>query len=345
MNRFALVPSMTSSSVSDPTFADIEAAAARISATAVVTPLLESPLLNDRLGFRLFVKAEPLQRTGSFKFRGAMNRLVQLDADQRRRGVVAFSSGNHAQGVALAARLLGLPAVIVMPADAPDIKIANTRAYGAEVVLYDRRNEDREAIGARYARDRGMTVVPPYEDPRIIAGQGTVGLEICRQLDALGLKPDAVLANTSGGGLIAGVAVAVRQLAPQADVFTCEPADFDDMGRSLAAGTRVANPPGGVSQCDALLAATPGEITFRVAQPRLAGGLAVTDAEVDDAMRAAFEYFKLVVEPGGAVALAAALTGKLPVAGRSVAVICSGGNVDHATFIRALGARHSSGAS
>lgn len=328
---------MTSSSVSDPVFADIEAAARRIAATAVVTPLLESPLLNDRLGFRLFVKAEPLQRTGSFKFRGAMNRLAQLDADERARGVVAFSSGNHAQGVALAARLLGLPAVIVMPADAPAIKIANTRAYGAEVVLYDRRNEDREALGAAYARDRGMTIVPPYEDPRIIAGQGTVGLEICRQLCAMGHKPDAVLANTSGGGLIAGIAVAVRELVPTADIFTCEPADFDDMGRSLAAGTRVANPPGGVSQCDALLAAMPGEITFRVAGPRLTGGLAVSDAEVDDAMRAAFEYFKLVVEPGGAVALACVLQGRLPRRYDNVVVVASGGNVDAPAFAAALG--------
>ncbi len=327
---------MPSSSVSDPVFADIEAAAGRIASTAVVTPLLESPLLNDRLGFRLFVKAEPLQRTGSFKFRGAMNRLVQLDAGDRARGVVAFSSGNHAQGVALAARLLAIPAVIVMPADAPDIKIANTRAYGAEVVLYDRRTEDREAIGARYARDRGMTVVPPYEDARIIAGQGTVGLEICRQMAALGLTPDAVLANTSGGGLIAGVAVAVRELAPQADIFTCEPADFDDMGRSLAAGTRVANHPGGMSQCDALLAATPGELTFRVASPRLTGGLAVSDAEVDDAMRAAFEYFKLVVEPGGAVALACVLKGRLKRAYANVVVVASGGNVDAPAFAAAL---------
>ncbi len=327
---------MTSSSVSDPTLGDIEAAAARIGATAIVTPLLESPLLNDRLGFRLFVKAEPLQRTGSFKFRGAMNRLAQLDADERRRGVVAFSSGNHAQGVALAARLLSIPAVIVMPSDAPAIKIANTRAYGAEVVLYQRRTEDREAIGARFARDRGMTVVPPYDDPRIIAGQGTVGLELCRQMDALGLKPGAVLATTSGGGLIAGIAVAVRDLAPTADVFTCEPADFDDMGRSLAAGARVANPPGGVSQCDALLAPTPGEITFRVARPRLTAGLAATDAEVDDAMRAAFEYFKLVVEPGGAVALACVLKGRLPRSYDNVVVVASGGNVDAPAFAAAL---------
>lgn len=327
---------MTSSPASDPVFADIEAAAGRIAATAVVTPLLESPLLNDRLGFRLFVKAEPLQRTGSFKFRGAMNRLAQLNADERARGVVAFSSGNHAQGVALAARLLDTPAVIVMPADAPDIKIANTRAYGAEVVLYDRRTEDREAIGAAYARDRGMTVVPPYDDPRIIAGQGTVGLEICRHMAAMGLTPGAVLANTSGGGLIAGIAVAVRELAPTADVFTCEPADFDDMGRSLVAGTRVANAAGGVSQCDALLAATPGEITFRVAQPRLTGGLAVSDAEVDDAMRAAFEYFKLVVEPGGAVALACVLKGRLERRYDTVVVVASGGNVDAPAFAAAL---------
>jgi threonine dehydratase len=319
-----------------PDFAAIEDAARLIAGHATVTPLLESPLLNARLGGRLLVKAEPLQRTGSFKFRGAFNRIGRLSAAERRNGVVAFSSGNHAQGVAAAAQLVGAPAVIVMPADAPAIKVANTRAYGAEVVTYDRFTEDREAIGKRIRDERGAVLVPPYDDPHIIAGQGTVGLEIAAQTSAAGIVVDAVAACASGGGLVAGIALALEAKSPGTAVHVCEPAGFDDHARSLAADARVANAPGAHSICDALLAATPGEITFSINRRLLRSGIAVTDEEVLRAMGIAFRDLKLVAEPGGAVALAAALSGKLPVAGRTVVVVCSGGNVDPATFGRAL---------
>jgi threonine dehydratase len=319
-----------------PDFAAIEDAARLIAGHATLTPLLESPLLNARLGGRLLVKAEPLQRTGSFKFRGAFNRIGRLSAAERRTGVVAFSSGNHAQGVAAAAQLVGAPAVIVMPADAPGIKVANTRAYGAEVVSYDRFGEDREAIGRRIRDERGAVLVPPYDDPHIIAGQGTVGLEIAAQARAAGIAIDAVAACASGGGLVAGIALALEATSPGTAVHVCEPAGFDDHARSLEADARIANAPGAHSICDALLAATPGEITFSINRRLLRGGIAVTDDEVLRAMGVAFRDLKLVVEPGGAVALAAALSGKLPVAGRTVVVVCSGGNVDPATFGRAL---------
>jgi threonine dehydratase len=320
----------------EPGFAAIRDAADRIAGEARRTPLLESPLLNARLGGRLLVKAEPLQRTGSFKFRGAFNRISRLDGDERRRGVVAFSSGNHAQGVAAAAALVGAPAVIVMPSDAPAIKVANTRAYGAEVVSYDRLREDREEIGRRICAERGSILVPPYDDPHVIAGQGTVGLEIAEQAREMGVRLDAVAACASGGGLVAGVALALERESPGTEVHVCEPAGFDDHARSLAAGRRIANAPGASSICDALLAAMPGEITFPVNARLLRGGIAVGDDEVLAAIGVAFRDLKLVVEPGGAVALAAALTGRLPVAGRCVAVVCSGGNVDPATFARAL---------
>jgi threonine dehydratase len=319
-----------------PDFAAIEAAARLIAGHATLTPLLESPLLNARLGGRLLVKAEPLQRTGSFKFRGAFNRIGRLSAAERRTGVVAFSSGNHAQGVAAAAQLVGAPAVIVMPADAPGIKVANTRAYGAEVVSYDRFGEDREAIGRRIRDERGAVLVPPYDDPHIIAGQGTVGLEIAAQARAAGIAIDAVAACASGGGLVAGIALALEATSPGTAVHVCEPAGFDDHARSLEADARLANAPGAQSICDALLAATPGEITFSINRRLLRNGIAVTDDEVLRAMGVAFRDLKLVVEPGGAVALAAALSGKLPVAGRTVVVVCSGGNVDPLTFGRAL---------
>src|SRR6266851_3610238 len=309
---------MRSSAASDPRIDDIRAASRRLEGRAVVTPLLESPLLNARLGGRLLVKAESLQRTGSFKFRGAYNTLAQLDAAQRRGGVVAYSSGNHAQGVAAAAQLLGMPALIVMPADAPAIKVANTRGYGAEVVLYDRYRESREEIGRR------------------IAGQGTAGLEIAAQAKALGARLDAVIIPCSGGGLAAGCALALAAECPGVAVYTAEPVGFDDMRRSLAAGERVANDPGARSICDALLAPMPGEVTFPINRRLLAGGVAVSDDEVFAAMATAFGELKLVVEPGGAAALAAALSGKIDVKQRTVAVIASGGNVDPAIFARAF---------
>ncbi len=320
-----------------PSFADVAAAAERLEGRAVRTPLLESPALSARLGGRLLVKAEPLQRTGSFKFRGAFNALAQLDPAQRRAGVVAYSSGNHAQGVAAAAQLLDVPATIVMPADAPAIKVANTKGYGAEVVLYDRFGEDREAIGRRIAAERGAVLVPPFDDPRVIAGQGTTGIEIARQAEALGLRIDAVVIPCSGGGLAAGCALALATLAPEAALYSAEPAGLDDTRRSLEAGMRVANDPAARSICDALLAAMPGELTFAVGRRLIAGGLAVSDAEVLRAVAVAFAELKLVVEPSGAAALAAVLAGKLDAAGKTVAVIASGGNVDPEVFVSALG--------
>lgn len=319
-----------------PRVEDVRAAAERLKGRAVVTPLLESPLVNARLGFRLLVKAETLQRTGSFKFRGAMNTILQLDPSVRRAGVVAYSSGNHAQGVAAAAQLLGVRATIVMPADAPAIKVANTRGYGAEIVLYDRHRDSREAIGQRIAAERGASLIPPYDDARVIAGQGTAGLELAAQARALGAPPDAVVIPTSGGGLVAGCALALAAESPETKVYSAEPEAADDLRRSLAAGERRANDPAARSICDALLAPIPGEITFAVNRRLLAGGLAASDDEVRRAMAVAFADYKLVVEPGGAVALAAVLSGRLDAAGKTVAVIATGGNVDGAVFIEAI---------
>ena len=319
-----------------PTFADVQAAARRLEEITIRTPLLENERVNRMLGGRLFLKAECLQRTGSFKLRGAYNFLASMSEADRARGVVGWSSGNHAQGLAEAARLLGTRATIVMPADAPALKVANTRASGAEVVLYDRVRDSREEIGQGIAAKTGATIVPPYDHPWILTGQGTAGLEIAEQAKALGVTLDAVAAPCSGGGLATGVALGVKGVSPSTMVHAGEPAGFDDLARSLAAGTKQRNEKLSGSICDALLAPTPGDVTFPLAQQVLGPGLVVTDEEVLDAMELAFREFKLVVEPGGAVALAAALTGNLPVKGRAVAVVCSGGNVDHVTFKRAL---------
>jgi threonine dehydratase len=319
-----------------PGIAEIEAAAARLAGVVRPTPLLAATPLDEAVGGRLLFKAECLQRTGSFKLRGAYNRLVQLDSARRRAGVVAFSSGNHAQGVAAAARMLGIPATIVMPSNAPAIKLANTRSLGAEVVLYDRFTEDREAIARRLVAERGATLVPAYDDPHVVAGQGTVGLELMQQAAALGLAPDQVLVPTSGGGLTAGTAIAVRALAPAASVYGVEPEAFDDTRRSLAAGRLLKNAPEARSICDALQSSPPGTLTFAINRELLAGVLTVSDAEAEAAMARAFRDLKLVVEPGGAVAFAAALAGKVPLSGRTTAIVLSGGNVDPATFAAAL---------
>jgi threonine dehydratase len=315
-----------------PELADVEAAAERLQGVVRETPLLESDALNALVGGHLLCKAECLQRTGSFKLRGAYNTISQLAG----RPVVAYSSGNHAQGVAAAAKLLGVPATIVMPADAPAIKIANTRALGAEVRLYDRAREVREEIGAEIASRTGAALVKPYDDPRIIAGQGTAGLEAAEQLRAQGTVVDAALFPCGGGGLIAGCSIALAAAFPEIQIFTVEPEGFDDTARSLAAGERVANAKGRQSACDALLAPMPGELTFAVHQRYLAGGLAVSDAEVFRAMAAAFTHLKVVVEPGGAVALAAALSGCFEARGRTVLVMLSGGNVDAGLFAEVL---------
>ncbi len=319
-----------------PTYDDVRRAAERIRPVAVVTPLIESPLLNEELGGRLLVKCEMLQRTGSFKFRGAYNRISMIPEAERRKGVVAFSSGNHAQGVAAAAKLLNTPACLIMPADAPAMKIANTRAFGGEVILYDRFKDSREEIGAKLSKERGSTLVKPYDDPGIIAGQGTIGLEIAAQAKAMGIRPDAVLAACSGGGLVTGVALGLSADLPDTQVHSVEPAGLDDMARSLASGKLERNDPAARTICDALMAPTPGDITFAVAKQRVKSGFAVSDVEVKKAMATAFRHFKVVVEPGGATTLAAVLSGKTPIKGRTVVVVASGGNVDAALFQEAL---------
>jgi threonine dehydratase len=321
-----------------PTYEDVVRAARRLDGVAVRTPLLRSERLGALVGGTVLLKPECLQRTGSFKIRGAYNRLSQLVEDgAAERGVVAFSSGNHAQGVAEAARLLGMRAALVMPADAPSIKIDNTRRLGADVVLYDRWTESREAIADSLAAERGATVVPAFDDPGVIAGQGTVGLEIAEDARALGLDLDTVLVPASGGGLAAGIGLALGAASPKTAIYTAEPASVDDHARSLAAGERLSNDPAARSICDALLAPAPGQLTFALNRRRLAGGVAATDDEVLRAMAFAFEALKLVVEPGGAVALGALLAGRIDARGKVVGIVLSGGNVEPALFARALG--------
>ena len=319
------------------TLADIEAAAARLAGQALETPLLRNPALDERLGLTVLFKAETLQRVGAFKFRGAYNRLVQLSPVERQAGVVAFSSGNHAQGVALAARLLDMPAAIVMPSDAPQVKVAATRGYGAEVRFYDRLTESREAIAAELAQARGAIIVPAFDDPHIIAGQGTAGLELAAQAAALGLSLDAVVAPVSGGGLAAGVATALKARSPATAIWGVEPKGFDDTRQSLAAGARQVLKPQGRTLCDSLESPFPGEITYPILQAHMEGVAVVDDAEVARAVRCAALDLKLVVEPGGAAGLAALLGGKISLRpGAVVAVILSGGNIDPALLAQIL---------
>ena len=317
-----------------PTSADVDAAARRLSGVALRTPLISSPVLDAITGGRVFLKVEILQRTGSFKFRGAYNKLAATPVAQRAGGVVAFSSGNHAQGVAAAARLLQMPAVIVMPSDAPRSKRERTAALGAEVVLYDREREDREKIANEIAAKRGAILAPPYDDPLIIAGQGTAGIEIVDDLEALGLAPEIVVVNASGGGLAAGVALAVKARVPSAQFFTAEPTGFDDHARSFVSGRRERNDKVSGSICDALLAQSPGKLTFEINRALIGAGVSASDAEAGDAVAFAFHELKLVVEPGGAVALAALLTGKIDVRGKVAVAILSGGNIDPELFSR-----------
>jgi threonine dehydratase len=315
-----------------PTFGDILAARQRLATLASRTPLIEHPALNALVGGRVLLKAENLQRVGAFKFRGAYNKVSQVDKAAFPGGVVACSSGNHAQGVAAAATLMGLRSVIVMPADAPRLKIERTRAFGAEVVPYDRVKEDRDAIARELCAARRAAYVHPFDDVDVIAGQGTAGLEMMEQAEAVGAVPDIVLVGVSGGGLISGISIAVKEKSPSTVIYSVEPAGFDDLARSLASGKHERNAAMSGSICDALLAVTPGDITFEIAKRNLAGGLSVTDEEAKAAVRYAFQELKLVVEPGGAVSLAAILTGKIPVRGKTVAAVLSGGNVDPALF-------------
>ncbi|RQM47152.1 threonine/serine dehydratase [Paraburkholderia bannensis] len=327
---------MTDLVSSDFSVADIEAAYVRIIPLIVRTPLLESEPLNRLVGARVLVKAENLQKTGSFKFRGACNRALQIPVQQRPRGVVAFSSGNHALAISAVCAGLEMPATIIMPADAPKAKIEGAKAYGATVRLYDRRTDDREAIGREIAERTGAVTVPPFDDREVMAGQGTVGLEIVQQTRSIYAKPDFVLAAASGGGLVAGVATAINAYYPDTSVYAVEPKGFDDHARSLAKGEQVANAPGASSICDALQVVSPGKLTFPVNKKLLAGSLVVDDDEVRRAMRVAFETLKLVVEPGGVVPLAAVLSGKLDVSGKTVVLVLSGGNVDADVFQSAL---------
>ena len=315
-----------------PGFDEIEAAAERIKAVCSVTPVLESTALSERVGARVLVKAECLQRTGSFKMRGAYNRIAQLTNDECVRGVVAYSSGNHGQAVAEAASLLGTSAVIVMPSDAPRAKLDGTRRLGAEVIEYDRYTEDRAAIADALVRDRQLTLVPPYEDRRIIAGAGTLGREFALQLRERGIALDALLMGCSGGGLISGCATAFATLSPATKVWAVEPQGFDDTARSLQAGERVSNDSAARSICDSLLVGTPGVLSFGINRRLLTGAVSVSDAEAVDAMRVAQECLQLRVEPGGVVALAAVLQGRVAIRDQVIGLVLTGGNVDDDTY-------------
>ncbi len=319
-----------------PTAEDVLAARALIAPHIVRTPALRSPVLDDRTGADVFIKAEPLQRTGSFKLRGATNAILKLAPAVRAPGVVAYSSGNHGQAVACAAAALGIPATIVMPRDAPAIKRDSTAAWGADIVQYDRRTEDREAIGAAIAARTGAALIPPYDHPDVIAGQGTLALELVEDARAAGAELDLVFVCTGGGGLTAGCALALEHASPATRLIAVEPEGWDDTGRSLAAGTRLANDGAGSALCDALMAMTPGELTFALNAPRLAGAVAVGESQVLAAMGFALRHLKLAVEPGGAVALAAVLAEALPLDGLAVGVVLSGGNADPGTLARAL---------
>jgi len=312
--------------------ADIEAAAERLAGVVVRTPLLQNAELDRIAEGNVLIKPECLQSIGSFKIRGAYNLLSQLSPEQAKHGVVAWSSGNHAQGVALAGKLLGVHAAIVMPEDAPQSKLDSTRWLGGEIITYDRYTGDREAIARGLAAERGAEIVPSFEDERIITGQGTAGLEIAEQSVELGLPVDQVLINCGGGGLTAGCSIALRSRLPDVGIYTVEPEEFDDTARSLASGERVAIKEDARSICDALLTDMPGKLTFEIMRKHVNAGLLVSDAEVREAMRFAFRNLKMVVEPGGAAGLAAVLAGKVDTAGKTTAIIFSGGNVDVEQF-------------
>ena len=316
-----------------PSPGDVLDAAGRLAHVAVTTPLLRSPDLDARLDGRILVKAENLQRTGAFKFRGAYNCLSRLQADRFPGGVVAYSTGNHGQAVATVAQMLGIAATIVMPTDAPAVKIAKTRHQGARVVLYDRAIQSREELSAQIAREQGSAIVPPGDNRFVVAGQGTVALEA---LEQAGESVHAILVPCGGGGLTAGTCLAAEARGTTVEVWAVEPAGFDDTRRSLQAAHRVSNEAAAGSVCDSLLARTPPELPFEINRRRVAGALVVSDDEVLTAMRLAFEEFRIVLEPGGAVALAAALADPARLKGRTTIIIASGGNVDAEVFARAV---------
>jgi threonine dehydratase len=325
-----------------PSFDGVRDAARQIAGVAVRTPLIESPALNERLGGRVLLKAENLQRAGAFKFRGAYNRISRLNADELKRGVVAYSSGNHAQAVAAAARMMGTSALIVMPADSPKVKVEGVIGFGGEVRMYDRYTESREAIGEEIARTKGSVLVRPFDDPFVIEGQGTAGLEIVEQAEAVGATLDQLLCGASGGGLIAGINLSMAALKPTVPVIGVEPQAYNDTQLSLAAGEIVTYAP--VERpglCDALMTDRPGELTFPINR-RLERVVTVSDAQVAEAVAYAFRVLKLVVEPGGAVSLAALLAGKVEAAGKTTAVVLSGGNIDPGLFSEIIEGRFGS---
>lgn len=311
---------------------DVRAAAEALRGFTVRTPLLENAEVNARLGGRLLIKAECAQRTGAFKIRGACWRILNMNAKERARGVISYSSGNHAQGLARAAQLLKTSCLIAMPDDSPAQKVEATRALGAEIVMFNRDSERQEDVVERLRKKTGRIVVPPSADPYVLAGGGTVALELFEQAGRLGASPDAILTPCGGGGLTAATAIVARDLSPETRVFAVEPALFDDTRRSLEAGERLSNPPGRRTICDAIMTRIPFEMTFEVNRRLLAGGLVVSDAEVRAAMRFAFENYKIVVEPGAAVGIAAVLAGRIDISGRTIATVVTGGNVDPERF-------------
>lgn len=319
-----------------PGFADIEAAARRLAPIVTRTPVLESTVVNEMLGCRILIKAECLQRTGSFKVRGAYNKIAQIPDEKRRLGVVAYSSGNHAQGVARAARLMGIPARIVMPADAPKVKMDNTRRDGAIVVAYERKDANRVAISERLVAETGGTMVPPYNDPDIIAGQGTLALEFAAQVADMGASLDMLLGPCSGGGMISGSAIAFRGASPATEIYCVEPEGYDDTTQSLAAGKRIELHPAKSSICDGLLVEAPGTITFEVLKTHLAGGFVVADSVTERAVKLAFDEYKVVIEPSGAIGLAAIMADPARFKGKTVGLIATGGNVDADAFARMI---------
>ena len=320
-----------------PNYSDLILAARNIRQFTHPTPLIHSSILDESVGGHVLLKAETFQRTGSFKFRGAFNKMRLLKARKNHTEIVSWSSGNHAQAVAAAANILGLHATIIMPTDAPKAKIDGTQRFGGEIIFYNRENEVREKIGKSVAKERNAIIVPPYDDPDVIAGQGTVGLEIASQALAWDIIPDIALVPCGGGGLVAGCAIALQTQFPLIRVHPVEPENFDDTTRSLVSQKRMKNSPGHQSLCDSLLAPTPGSLTFKINAERLSDGIVVTDEQVLNAMRFAFHHFKLVVEPGGAIALAALLANKPAYRNKTVVVLLSGGNVDNQIFGHALG--------
>lgn len=321
-----------------PDFSDVQAAAERLKGRIRRTPMLRHRALDAAAGGVVLVKPEPLQITGSFKLRGATNAALLLEESARKGGVVTHSSGNHGQAVASACHSLGIPALIAMPQDAPQVKVEATRAWGADIQFFDRHNTDRDALAIELAAKRGATVVPPFDHPHVIAGQGTAILELLEDARAAGFKADQLAINTGGGGLLAGSALSAKALAPQATIYAVEPEGWDDYGQSLRAGQRIPADGKGAGLCDSLLSKAPGVLTFAINAPRVTDGFMVTPAEVFAAMRFAFTHLKIVVEPGGAVSLAAILAGKIDTRDKVTGLILSGGNVDAGVFAQAMAA-------